>query len=81
MCQCVYFCGETHDLESAIAELLSQKTGLGSFFFVGPRSNINILNQIAWQVAPVTAAYPDFGDEMETMRCFLDAYEISPVPR
>jgi hypothetical protein len=66
-------------LDKAIAEVLSQKIGVGSFYVCDISFNI-LLNHTARQEVEVAATYSASAEDIETIGCFFDAHEIGFVP-
>ena len=76
---CLLFLWNTWFLDNAIADVLSQKIGVGSFSVCDMSFN-NLLSHTAWQEAEVAATYSASAEDIDTIGCFFDAHEIRFVP-
>ena len=77
---CLVLLWNTWFFDNAMAELLSQKIVVGSWWFCD-KSFKTLLIQAAWHAALVAATYSASAEDRVTMDCFFEAHETTPVPK
>ena len=77
---CLVLLWNTWFLDNDMAELLSQKMVVGSWWFCDKYFK-TLLIQTAWHAALVAATYSSSTEDRVTMGCFFEAHETTPVPK
>ena len=77
---CLVLLWNTWFFDNAMAELLSQKIVVGSWWFCD-KSFKTLLIQTAWHAALVAATYSASAEDRVTMGCFFEAHETTSVPK
>ena len=77
---CLLLLWKTWFLDSAIAELLSQKIEVDSFFSCCNLERVLLIHTV-WHAAVVAATYYASAEDSVTMDCFLDAHTTDPDPK
>ena len=77
---CLVLLWNTLFFDNDMAELLSQKIVVGSWWFCDKSFKI-LLIQTAWHVALVAATYSASAEDRVTMGSFFEAHETTPIPK